>query len=157
MATTWYLAHIRYQRENEAGTLSTVNEHHLIDAVSYTEGEARTLEVVASNTPDFQLVKLTKMRLTDVFNEPNGSEKWFKAKVVYSSFNEKTQKEKKTPHFMLLNTENPKEAYEFLKNELGNLNDYEITDIILTPILEVHPYEPVNELLKNGNFKPLNS
>ncbi len=152
---TWYLAHIRYQKEDEVGSLKTINEHYLVDAVSYTEGEARTFEIVASNTPEFHLVKLTKMRLSDVFIEENGSEKWFKAKVQYITFDEKSQKEKKVPHFMLLNCENPKEAYEFLVKELGNLNDYEITDINITPILEVHPYVPENELLKKGKFQPV--
>ena len=45
---TWYLGKIRYQREDEAGSLKTINEAYLVDAVSYTEAEARMFEVVAS-------------------------------------------------------------------------------------------------------------
>jgi Domain of unknown function (DUF4494) len=150
---TWYLGKIRFQKEDEAGSLKTINEEYLVDAVSYTDGEARMFEVVASNTPEFQLVKLTKLRLSEVFFEENGSETWYKAKVQYLSFDEKTQKEKKVPHVMLINAENPKEVYEALVKNLGNLNDYLITDINITTILEVCPYVPENELLKQGNFK----
>jgi Domain of unknown function (DUF4494) len=152
---TWYLCKIRFQREDEAGSLKTINEAYLVDAVSYTEAETRIFEIVASNTPEFQLVNLTKMKLSEVFFEENGSEIWYKAKVQYISFDEKTQKEKKVPHMMLINAENPKEAYEALVKNLGNLNDYQITDVNITTILEVCPYVPENEMLKKGNFKPL--
>jgi len=152
---TWYLGKIRFQKEDEAGSLKTINEEYLIDAVSYTEAEARMNQIVASNTPDFILVSLRKMRLSEVFFEENGSEIWYKAKVQYISFDEKTQKEKKVPHMMLINAENPKDAYEALVKNCGNLNDYLITDINITSILEVCPYVPENELLKQGNFKPV--
>ena len=152
---TWYLSKIKFQREDEAGSLKSISEAYLVDAVSYTEAEARMFEIVVTNTPDFQLVNLAKMKLSEVFFEENGSEIWYKAKVQYISFDEKTHKEKKVPHMMLINAENPKDAYEALVKNLGNLNDYLITDINLTPILEVCPYVPENELLKKGNFKPL--
>ena len=152
---TWYLGKIRFQREDDAGSLKTITEQYLVDSVSYTEAEARMFEVVASNTPDFQLVSLTKMRLSEIFFEENDSEIWFKCKVMYTSFDERTAKEKKTPHMMLINADNPKDAYEALVKNLGNLNDYEITDVNLTQILEVCPYVPENELLKKGNFKPV--
>lgn len=152
----WYSGKIRYQRENEAGTLVSINEEYLIDAVSYTEGEARLFEVVASNTPDFQLITLKKMKLSEVFIEENGSEIWYKARVQYLFYDEKTQKEKKVPHTMLINAETPKDVYEALVKKLGNLNDYLITDINITSILEVCPYVPENELLKKGNFRPVN-
>jgi hypothetical protein len=152
---TWYLSKIRYQREDEAGSLKTINEAYLIDAVSYTDAEARTHEIVASNTPDFQLVTLTRMKLSEVFFEEDGAETWFKAKVQFISFDEKTQKEKKVPHAMLINGNDPGEVFTLLKKNLGNLNDYQITDINITTILEVCPYVPENEMLKKGNFRPV--
>ena len=152
---TWYLGKIRYQKEDDAGSLKTINEQYLIDAVSYTEAEARLYEIVASNTPDFLLVSLAKMKLSEVFFEENGSETWYKLKVVYISFDDKMQKEKKTPHMMLINADKPEDAIAFLTKKLGYLNDYQITDVNITQILEIHPYVPENELLKKGNFKLL--
>lgn len=148
---TWYYSKIRYQREDEAGTLKTIKEAYLIDAVSYTEAEARVFEIVASNTPEFQIDKISKMKLAEVFIEPD-VETWFKAKVQYISFDESSQKEKKTAHFILINAIDPGQVYKLLKEKLGSLNDYEITDINLTDILEVCPYEPENEILK---FRPV--
>jgi hypothetical protein len=79
---TWYLAKIRYQREDEAGSLKTINEAYLIDAVSYTDAEARVFEIVASNTPNFKLQTLLS-KLSEVFFEDNNAETWFKAKCEY--------------------------------------------------------------------------
>jgi hypothetical protein len=152
---TWYLGKIRFQKEDEAGSLKTINEAYLVDAMSYTEAEARMFEVVASNTPDFQLTNLSKMKISEVFFEENNAETWFKAKVQYITFDEKSQKEKKVPHIMLINANDPREAYDLLKKNLGSLNDYQITDINITAIIEIFPYEPENDILKKGNFRPV--
>lgn len=155
LMATWYLGKIRFQKEDEAGSLKTINEAYLVDAMSYTEAEARMFEVVASNTPDFQLTNLSKMKISEVFFEENNAETWFKAKVQYITFDEKSQKEKKVPHIMLINANDPREAYDLLKKNLGSLNDYQITDINITAILEIFPYEPENDILKKGNFRPV--
>jgi Domain of unknown function (DUF4494) len=137
---SWYLGKIQYQKETEAGQLKIHHEAYLIDAVSYTEAETRLFEKMEKQSPDFKLKSLVPMKLSEVFFMESGSEIWYKAKVSYISFNERTQKEKRTPHIMLMNGENPKEVFEGLKERLGNLNDYQITDINITPIMEVWIY-----------------
>ena len=138
----WYLGKITYQKEDESGSLKTVSEQYLLDAVSYTEAETRLFEVVASNTPDFQLKSLVPKKIQEIFKQENGAETWYKAKVQYITFDEKTQKEKKVPLIFLINAETPKDVYDALVNQLGNLNDYIITDINITNILEICPYIP---------------
>jgi Domain of unknown function (DUF4494) len=137
---TWFLSAIRFQREDDAGSLKTLSEQYLVDAVSHTEAEARLTDILAKSTPDFQVVRLSKMKLSEIFFEENSSETWYRAKVQYLSFDEKTQKEKKVPHIMLINADNPKDAYKALEKNLGNLNDYHIQDLVMTNILEVYPY-----------------
>jgi ribosomal protein L20A (L18A) len=76
-------------------------------------------------------------------------------KVCYLSFDEKTKKEKKTPFNMLINAENPVQAYHLLVERLGTVDDYQITDINITTIAEIIPYEkPEQKILNSGNFKP---
>jgi Domain of unknown function (DUF4494) len=150
---TWYAAKIRFQREQENGSLKTFNEVYLIDAETYTDAEARVYEIVADNTPDFLITNLTRVRLSDVFNLGE-EEKWFKCKVVYVSIDEAKGKEKKIVNFMLVNADTPKQAYERIEDALKTmLIPYDITDVNLTPILEVHPYEP-KEKVPEG-FRPL--
>jgi hypothetical protein len=152
----WYQGKIRYQVQDEKGKTKTINEVYLIDAVSYTDAEARVYNAVAANVPDFHLSKLARMKLAEVFAVEEGSEIWYKAKVNYISFDEKSQQDKKVPYNMLINAENPLEAYNLLTERLGTVQDYQITDLNITNIMEVIPYNEVEEKLKNGNFRPLN-
>lgn len=137
---TWFLAKIKYTKEIEPEKFKVISEAYLFDAVSYTDAEARLHAQMADNAPAFQLGSLTPMRLVEVFHH-EGGEQWYKLKVVFISYDEQTQKEKKVPHLMLVNAETPKQAYERVKESLGRVDDYTITDVNLTPILEVFPYE----------------
>ena len=154
--SNWYQGKIRYQKVDEKDRTIKITEVYLVDAVSYTDAEARVYETVASNTPDFQLFGLSRMKLSEVFFVDGGSETWYKLKVNFISFDEKVQKEKRTPFNMLINAENPLEAYNLLAERLGTVEDYQITDINITNILEIIPYEkPEQKILNSGNFKPL--
>lgn len=155
---SWYLGKIKYQQEQENGALKSIAEAYLVDAVSYTDAEARLYRVVADNTPDFQITSLTRMKLADVFHyEDEGGEKWFKCKVVYVSFDESKNKEKKIVTMMLVNAESAKQALERTEKSLATmLIPYEITDVNLTPILEVYPYMPEEEAQQvPAGFRPL--
>ncbi|MDJ1480569.1 DUF4494 domain-containing protein [Cytophagaceae bacterium YF14B1] len=152
----WYQATIRYQQPDDKGINKTITEVHLVDAVSYTDAESRIYDSVASNLAEFFLSKLSRMRLSEVFFVEDGAETWYKLKVQYITFDEKTQKEKKVPYNMLINAPDPREAYDLLKERLGKIQDYIITDVNITNILEVIPYEKESEdPLKGGNFRPL--
>jgi hypothetical protein len=153
--SAWYQGKIRYQKIDEKDKTIKITEVYLVDAVSYTDAEARIYATVASNTPDFHLFGLSRMKVQEVFFVDEGAETWFKVKVNFMSFDEKSQKEKRTPFLMLINAENPLEAYNLISERLGTVEDYQITDINITNILEVIPYEEVDEKLKHGNFKPL--
>ncbi len=141
---TWYLGKISFQKETENGSLQSFREAYLVDSVSYTEAEAILFQRLQETRKDFQLLGITKMKLSEVFIEDNeGYENtFFKMKCLYITFDEKTQKEKNVPHMMLINAGNPLEAYNHLVKHLGTLNDYKITDINPTPILEVFKYDP---------------
>jgi hypothetical protein len=138
---TWFQAKIKFVQEDEKGVARNINQVYLFDAVSYTDAEARAYQHLAAEVPDFQLTGLTKMKLNEVFFEENSSEIWFKCKVSYIIFDEKSQKDKKVPYVFLLNAHNIKDAYDILEGKLGSVQDYIITDIGATKILDVIPYE----------------
>lgn len=143
---SWSLVKIKYQQEQENGSLRTITESYLIDCVSFTDAEARAHEVVSENRslPDFTIFGISKMKLSDVFRfEDGGGEKWFKCKTVYVSIDDSrgVVKEKKIISFMLVNADSPKQAIERIEKSLATiLIPYEIRDVNLTPILEVYPY-----------------
>ena len=153
---TWYLGKIRHQQEQENGALKTFNEAYLIDAVSYTDAEARLYKIGDELHREFNVNAISRLRLADVFHIEGGGEQWFKCKVVYTSIDEKSGKEKKVANQMLVNADNPKQAYERIESSLSTmLVPFDITDVNLTPILEVYPYERPDEQAIPANFKPL--
>lgn len=154
---SWYLGKIRYQKEDETGRLKTINEAYLVDALSYTEAEARLYKQILTEAQDFMVNSIARMRLADLFAYEQG-EKWFKAKVIYFSVDDKSGKEKKVVNYMLVNADDIGQALERITESLRTmLIPYETTDINLTPILEVFPYEsePEEEVVLPPNFRPV--
>ena len=153
---SWYLGKIRYQKEDEAGSLKTINEVYLVDAVSYTESEARLYKQIVTGASEFSVSSITRMRLADLFAFEEG-EQWFKAKVIYFSVDEKSGKEKKIVNYMLVNADGIQQALDRINESMRNfLIPYETTDITLTPILDVFPYtaeEDEQEI--PANMRPL--
>ena len=153
---SWYLGKIRYQKEDEAGSLKTINEVYLVDAVSYTESEARLYKQIVTGASDFSVVSISRMRLADLFAYEEG-EKWFKVKVIYFSVDEKSGKEKKVVNYMLVNADGIDQALERITESMRTmLIPYETTDINLTPILDVFPYSAEEEVEEiPANLRPL--
>jgi len=151
---SWYLVKIRFQKEDEAGSLKTINEAHLFDAVSYSEAEANGYKRILTGSSDFSVTGITRMRLADLFIYEDG-EKWFKCKVIYFSADEKSGKEKKVVNYMLVNADGIDQALQRITESLRTmLIPYETTDINLTPILDVFPYKSEEEEIPS-NLRPL--
>ena len=153
---TWYLGNIRYQKEDEAGSLKTINEQYLIDAISHTEAEARLYKQIVTGAMDFSVKRIIPFRLADLFSYEEG-EKWFKCKVIYFSVDEKSGKEKKVVNYMLVNADGINQALERIKESMKNmLIPYEVEAVILTKILDVFPYTAEEEEQKiPDNMRPL--
>lgn len=163
----WFLGKIRYQQpidDSNVGTRNeefinrtaerqkTVTEAYLVDAVSYTDAEARLYQEIAANTPDFEITTITRMKLADVFHFEDSGETWYKVKANFITEDEKTGKPKKTPSVMLVNAETPKQAYEHVEVSLKTaLDPFEITDVNTTKILEIFPFVEEDQ----RNLRPL--
>lgn len=154
---TWYLCKIRYQKEDEAGSLQTINEVYLIDSVSFTEAEAKCYKLIVTGASDFSVDSITRMRLADLFTYEEG-EQWFKAKVIYFSVDDKSGKEKKIVNYMLVNSDGIQQAIDRVNEQMkGFLIPYEMTDMVFTLILDVFPHTSDEEAEQEipANLRPL--
>jgi hypothetical protein len=127
---------IKYQTSNEQGSPVTKTEHYLVNAVSYGDVEALMASHIANNVPEYQIT-ISKKPLSEVFEHNDFELPFFQAKVVYISFDEKSQKEKKTPYMIMIQEADIENAVKHLKQHLGTLNDYEIVTMAKTEILEI--------------------
>lgn len=144
---TWFLGKISHPTLDERNIQKTNREVYLVDAVSFTDAEARLIRKLQGEIPHLKVEGVSKIKLSEVFMEDNDG-LFFKMRVLYISFNERTQKEVLTPHTMLINAENPGDAYVLLKQKLGALNDYKITDINQSPIVRILAYDDSEKLEK---------
>ncbi|WMJ74963.1 DUF4494 domain-containing protein [Cytophagaceae bacterium ABcell3] len=138
--STWFECKFKYHREDADGGYNAVTETYLIDAVSFTDAEARVYDEIGSNYKDFILLKVSKYRVHElVFREDAFT--WYKCKVSMVTVDEQSGKEKKSNQIILVSGNNVKEAYDHVEEIFAtSVSDYTIMDIVTTNIVEVLPY-----------------
>jgi hypothetical protein len=154
----WFKAAVKYQQESENGLVKDVVDQYLIDALSYTEAEARVYEELGSVIRgEFEIKSLTKSRIVDIFHYDD-SDVWYSCKVTYIVADENSGKEKKITNMMLVTASNVKEAYERIHESLSNmLVPFQVPEVKESPIVEIFPYIPEEdrEQIIPENLKPL--
>lgn len=138
---TWFECKVKYKKVDQSGHERKVNEIYLIDAMSYTEAEARLYEKMNELIhTDFQVMDIRRSCITEVIPEPTG-EWWYKAKICMISIDENEGKEKKITNFVLVMGDDIHEALKNLGKGLEYmLIDYVVPSIQLSTIIDVFPY-----------------
>jgi hypothetical protein len=138
---TWFTCKVKYLKENDKGLLAMTTEPYLVDAMSYTEAEARIYEVMSTMVRgEFTVTSVAKSNIVDVFPYQD-ADVWFKCKVSYVIVDDESGKEKRVNQFMLIGAHDVKQAYERIFESLNNmLVTFKVPEVAETPILEVFPY-----------------
>ncbi len=144
---SWYTVKVKFIKEFQDGTLKRVSEPYLVNALSFTDAEARIYQEVGEYVRgEFIVSTISKTDLADIF-QYDDAQKWFKVKVAYVSEDADSGKEKKINTNFLVSANNLKDAYDRVEENLkGLMVSYEIPSIILTPIIEIYPYIPSEEV-----------
>lgn len=139
----WFTVKVKYTKQLEDGRLKRVTEPYLVDSVSFTDAEARMYEEIGQSvTGEFLITGITKTEYADIFYYDD-SDDWYKCKLTYVSVDGDEGKEKKVTNNFLVTASSVKEAYERIKESLSDMTvTFEVPSIMLTPIVEVLPYNP---------------
>lgn len=139
---SYYIGKTTYQQEDENGRLKTKHDHYLIDALSFTEAEAR-MAVMASSQVTPTITAIRSIRISDIFESDERGDIWYEAKAVFYSLDERSGKEKKVVNTMFLNAESLPQAVERITKELSTmLVPYTIESIRVSPVMEYLAYYP---------------
>lgn len=140
----WFLSKVTYEKLLENGMQKKVTEPYLVDAMSWTEAEARTIEEIKPYiTGEFTIADISRAKLSEIFLFENG-DRFFKAKVMFVSLDEKSGTEKETPTNMLVQASNPEEALKVLDIGMkGTIADYKVASMTETKIVDIFPYGEV--------------
>lgn len=132
---------VSYDKTMENGTQKKVTEPYLVDAMSFTEAEARIIEELKPFiSGEFTIKTIKRSNLSELFFNENG-DRYFKGKVCFITLDEKAGKEKKTATYMLAQASDIDEARKVIKKGMeGTLSDYVIESLTETKIEDVFPY-----------------
>lgn len=124
----------------ENGTVKKVNEPYLVDALTFTEAEARIIEEI---TPfisgEFSVSAVKKTKISEIFFDESG-DRYYMVKVNFITPDEKTGAEKKSASFILVQAADFAGAHRrFEKGMEGTASDYEIASIAETMLMDVYP------------------
>ena len=137
----WFECKIKYEKTAEEGKIVKVNETYLVDALSFTEAEARINEEMKPFiSGEFVVSNIRRAKINELFANENG-DKWYKSKVYFISLDEEKGIEKRTACTMMVQANNVKEAWDGLQEGMkGTMADYEVASIVETMILDVYPF-----------------
>lgn len=136
----WFECKISYEKTMEDGALRKVTEAYLVDALSFTEAEARiTEEAQAFISGEFKVEDIKRARLSETFF--GDGEKYYKAKVNYITLDARSGREKRTPVYMLVQALTLEDARTRLDEGMkGTLADYIVESLAETKLLDVFTY-----------------
>jgi small-conductance mechanosensitive channel len=125
----------------ENGIQKKVTEPYLVDALSFTEAEARIIEEIKPYiSGEFTVADIKRARIAELFFNENG-DRYYRIKVYYITLDEKSGAEKKTAVQMLAQASDIKEAIAVLENGMkGSMADYTIASVVETMIMDVFPF-----------------
>lgn len=137
----WFEVKVKYNKVLEDGREVRASEVYLVDALTCTEAEARTIEEMEPFVNgELEVVSVKKASYNEVFFTDNG-DIWFKCKVMFVGINEQTSREKLTPSSMLIRASNTAGALVYMNEALKDtLSDYTIAAVSETKIVDVFPY-----------------
>lgn len=134
----WFECKVRYEKIAENGMVKKVNEPYLVDALTFTEAEARIIdEMKPFISGEYSISSEKKTRIAEVFFK-EGGDRWYLVKVNFVTLDEKTGAEKKTMSQILVQASNFDSAVaNFKEGMTGTLSDFEIASVAETMIMDV--------------------
>ncbi|WP_085535525.1 DUF4494 domain-containing protein [Massilibacteroides vaginae] len=137
----WFECKVTYEKVLENGMQKKVTEPYLVDALSFTEAEARIIEEIRPFiSGEFTVTGIKRARLSELFFNENG-DRFYRIKVYFVTLDEKSGAEKKTAAQMLAQASTLKEAIAVLEDGMkGTMADYIIASVAETMLIDVYPY-----------------
>ncbi|MDR1380616.1 MAG: DUF4494 domain-containing protein [Tannerella sp.] len=154
----WFECKINYEKVAEDGIQKKVTEPYLIDALSFTEAEARIIEEMRPYiSGEFTIVDIKRARYAETFLNDSG-DRFYKVKINMITLDEKSGAEKKTPLQMLAQASTLHEAISVIDNGMrGTLADYAIASVAETTLLDVFPFVAEVKTVKKPDEEAIES
>ena len=136
----WFECKVRYDKMLENGSVKKVTEPYLVDALSFTEAEARIIqEIQPFMSGDFSIPAIKKTNIAEIFPDDT-ADKWWLVKYNIIGIDEKSAVERKSAVYVMVQADSQQGATDsFNKGMKGTMADFEIEKVAETKIMDVYP------------------
>ena len=121
-----------------------MTELYIVDALSFTEAEGRVIkEMSCYLSGEFEVVSEKITNYSEIVMSDNAeADKWYKVKINYIVIDEKTEKEKKTAVYYLVQAKDIDDARRMTNKHMeGTMMDWDCEAVSETKIMDVFLYE----------------
>jgi hypothetical protein len=128
----------------EDGLQKKVTENYVVDALSFSEAEERITEEMSSYiSGEFDVADIKKASYGEIFfSDDEMADKWYKAKLQFITYDEKTDKEKRSSVTYLVQAGSFNGAVKNIDEAMGGtMIDYVISSVAETTLMDVYEYK----------------
>lgn len=143
-SSTWFETKVQYDKVMEDDLPKKVKEAYAVDALSFSEAEERiTRNMKQYIRGEFDVVEEKIASYREVFfSDDADDDKWYKCKLQFITIDEKTEKEKKTNVYYLVQAFSLEVARKNIENVMSStMIDYNVVSITETAIIDVFAHE----------------
>ena len=138
----WFECKVRYEKTQEDGMPKKVTETYVVDGINFGVAFNRMCENTIKEicSEEFEIVGMNMARYKDIVTVNSISDKFFRVKINVITIDEKTDKQKKTPMFVLVQAANIAATRKVIDDDYmgGTMLDYEISSVSETKILDFY-------------------
>jgi hypothetical protein len=142
--SNWFECKVRYEKVTEDGLQKKVTENYVVDALSFSEAEERITEEMSSYiSGEFDVADIKKAAYREIFfSDDEMADKWYKAKLQFITYDEKTDKEKRSSVTYLVQAGSFNGAVKNIDEAMGGtMIDYVISSVAETTLMDVYEYK----------------
>jgi hypothetical protein len=138
------------------GLQKKVTELYVVDALSFTEAEARIMEEMSSYiSGEFEVNDIKRAAYKEIFfSDADNDDRWYKAKVQFITIDEKTDKEKRSNVNYLVQAATLNGAVKHIDEVMGGtMIDYAIAAVAETTLMDVFEYRKKDEKAEKPEYE----
>lgn len=128
----------RVKRVKDDGTEKETSERYITDCLTFAEAEQKGMEAYSADNTDGDVVAVKRSNVKEIVNENEEKQHYFKATIVDTFIDDKTEKEKELRYYVLIRADDLSEATAKAKEYMRQgLQDMRLDGIVKTKILEL--------------------
>ena len=138
--STWFETKIRFDKTVETGETKKITECYVVDAFSFTEAESTIFDEMEDDViGNLEVKAIKRAPYGEVFfSDIDTDDKFYKAKLQFITIDEKSEKEKKSNVYYLVQASSIEKARKYIDETMSeSMIDYSIASITETPVMDV--------------------